>query len=427
MKQNRKKNKQRQRPSQPQQQQPGSRPQDQRQKTSVQPAQRELPGLDQVSPSSKAKPSAKKKSHVLIACGGTGGHLFPGIAVGEILQERGHEVTLLISEKKIDALASSGHASLKFEKMPFLAMPKPWSPKMAGFLMGVWRGLKQCKAFIRKNQTAAVLGMGGFTSFAPVLAGRQCRIKTFIHDSNAVPGKANKMTARFCDEILLGFEECGQYFPAGKSKRTVGTPVRSALIKAAAESKEDPYAFFNLNKDLRTLLVIGGSQGARGLNNAVAHSLDQLDALGIQILHVTGPGDYQEMKDAYAPKEIRLRSHVAAFCHRMDLAYRVADVALARSGASTLAELAAFGVPSLLVPYPHAADDHQTKNAAIFDRAGAGIAIKETDLSPEELTDQVRRLVTDADHHARMQASARKLAHLDAAARIANTIEAAIA
>src|SRR5688572_8291529 len=212
----------------------------------------------------------QQKRHVLIACGGTGGHLFPGIAVGEVLQSRGHDVTLLISEKKIDSLAASGHGALKFEKMPFLAMPKPWSPKMASFLLGVWRGLQQCKAIIRQNDTAAVLGMGGFTSFAPVLAGRQCKRRTLIHDSNAIPGKANKLTAKFCDTILLGFEECGAYFPPEKTKRVVGTPVRSALLKTAKESSEDPHKFFGLSKERKTLLVVGGSQGARGVNNAVA-------------------------------------------------------------------------------------------------------------------------------------------------------------
>src|ERR1700761_602313 len=118
--------------------------------------------------------------HVLIACGGTGGHLFPGIAVAEALKAKGHEVTLLISEKKIDGLASSGHSDLRFEKMPFLAMPRPWSPKMAPFLLTAWRGLKQCRKLIREKNITAVLGMGGFTSTAPVLAGRQEKIRTLI-------------------------------------------------------------------------------------------------------------------------------------------------------------------------------------------------------------------------------------------------------
>lgn len=365
----------------------------------------------------------KPKRHILIACGGTGGHLFPGIAVGEVLQARGHEVTLLISEKKIDSLAASGHGALKFEKMPFLAMPKPWSPKMVSFMLGVWRGLQQCKALIRKNEISAVLGMGGFTSFAPVLAGRQCKTRTLIHDSNAIPGKANKLTAKFCDTILLGFEECGAYFAPEKSKRTVGTPVRGALLKAAKENTEDPYKFFGLSKERKTLLVVGGSQGARGVNNAIGESLNDLDGLGIQILHITGPDDYQAMTDAYANKLIKPRTHVRAFCHEMHLAYAIADVAVARSGASTLAELAAFGVPSLLVPYPYAADDHQTKNAAIFDKAGAGLLITQTDLSPQKLTSTVRDILKDDRRRKKMQQAARKIAHLDAAERIADAIE----
>jgi UDP-N-acetylglucosamine--N-acetylmuramyl-(pentapeptide) pyrophosphoryl-undecaprenol N-acetylglucosamine transferase len=366
---------------------------------------------------------SQKKGHVLIACGGTGGHLFPGIAVGEVLQGRGHEVTLLISEKKIDSLAASGHGGLQFEKMPFLAMPKPWSPKMISFLLGVWHGLQQCKGIIHQHQTAAVLGMGGFTSFAPVLAGRQCKTRTLIHDSNAVPGKANKLTAKFCDTILLGFEECGACFPPEKQKRVVGTPVRTALLKGAKESADDPWKFFGLSRERKTLLVVGGSQGARGVNNAVAQTLNELDSLGIQILHITGPEDYQAMSDAYANKEIKLHSHIAAFCHRMELAYRIADVALARSGASTLAELATFGVPSLLVPYPFAADDHQTKNAAIFDKAGGGILIPQADLSPEKLADTVRDILRNDKKRASMRDAARKMAHLDAAERIASAIE----
>ena len=361
--------------------------------------------------------------HVAIACGGTGGHLFPGIAVAEILQERGHGVTLLISEKKIDDLAASGHEELQFEKMPFLAMPKPWSPKMPSFLLGVWKGLRHCKAMIKKNNTRVVLGMGGFTSFAPVLAGRQSKIKTLIHDSNAIPGKANKLTARFCDTVLLGFEECAQYFAPEKDKKVVGTPVRSALSRAAKSNKENPYSFFGLNPNRKTLLIMGGSQGARGINNAISHSLRELDTLGIQLLHITGPGDYKEVRDSYQGKEMALHSHVAAFCHRMELAYEIADVALARSGASTLAELAYFGVPSILVPYPYAADDHQTKNAAIFDKVGAGLLIKETDLSPQKLTSTVRELVQNEAKHQAMKAAAQKIAHADAAEKIADIVE----
>lgn len=367
--------------------------------------------------------SNQYRLHVMIACGGTGGHLYPGIAVGEVLQARRHKVTLLISEKKIDALAASAHEHMRFEKLPYLAMPGVFSPRMPGFLLRLWKGLRQCKKMIRKEHIGVVLGMGGFTSFAPVLAGRQCKIKTLVHDSNAIPGKANRMTARYCDAVLLGFGEAAAYFPRNKVTHVTGTPVRSALREAAKTSGEDPYAFFGLNPGLKTVLVIGGSQGARGLNNAVTHSLEQLDALGVQLLHITGPGDYQEVCDAYQGREIKLRSHVGRFCHRMELAYQVADVALARSGASTLAELAYFGVPSVLVPFPYAADDHQTKNAMIYDRAGAGLLVQETDLSPERLSACVAEILEDKGKGEAMQEAARKIAHLDAAERIADVIE----
>ena len=368
---------------------------------------------------------AKRKSsplHVLIACGGTGGHLFPGIAVGEVLKARGHEVTLLISEKKIDSLAASGHAGMRFEKMPFLAKPPTFSPRMIPFGMSMVSGIRACKKLIKDRGIQVVLGMGGFTSTAPVIAGRWSKCRTLVHDSNAIPGRANRLTSRFCDAVLLGFEDAASFFPK-KETRVVGTPVRSELRAAAKKSNEDPYKHFGLSPDRKTLLIMGGSQGARGVNNAVAHSLNQLDALGLQVLHITGPTDYKDIRDHYQGKLIAVRSHVAAFCHRMELAYKVADVALARSGASTLAELACFGVPSLLVPYPSAADDHQTKNAEIFDKAGAGILVKETDLSPEKLASTVGLILKDDKKRANMKAAARKLAHDDAAEQIAKIIE----
>lgn len=371
---------------------------------------------------SKHQPKAKS-AHVLIACGGTGGHLFPGIAVAETLKERGYQSTLLISEKKIDDLASSGHSDLHFEKMPFLAMPKPWSPKMIAFLSGVFKGFQQCKGIIQKNDTKVVLGMGGFTSFAPALAGQRTKLPTMIHDSNAIPGKANRIIAKFCNTVLLGFEECGKYFPAEKEKRVVGTPIRSALSRAAKSQLEDPYKFFNLDPKLKTVVIIGGSQGARGINNAIVHSLRHLVGLGIQLLHITGPGDYKSVRDSYQGKEMGETSHVAAFCHRMELAYAIADLVLARSGASTLAELAYFGVPSILVPYPHAADDHQTLNAEIFHKAGAGLMIREGELSPEKLVESLQSILLHKDRYDAMKKATESIGVKDAAERIADLIE----
>lgn len=364
-------------------------------------------------------PKSKKPIHVLIACGGTGGHLFPGIAVGEVLSSRGHDVTLLISEKKIDSIAASGHKNLTFEKTPFLAMPKPWSPKMFGFLWGLWKGTKACEKIIRNHDVQVVLGMGGFTSFTPLYAGKKLGCCTLIHESNAIPGKANKLNARFSRIVLCGLAACKPHFAPHPDVQVVGTPIRSGMRTAA---KDDPHEFFKLDKSMKTLLIMGGSQGARGVNRVAGMALEQFERMGIQVLHIAGPTDYEEIRDVYA-KHPLLKQHVAAFCHRMDLAYRVADLAVARSGASSMAELAYFGVPSLLVPYPFAAHDHQTRNAEIFEKAGAARLLPEKEINADILANHVREILNDSRQANAMKQAAQKLAVRNSAEKIADLIE----
>lgn len=328
-------------------------------------------------------------------------------------------MTLLISEKKIDSLAASAHKDLRFEQMPFVAMPRLWSPKMFGFLRALWAGRNRCRQIIRDHKIDVVLGMGGFTSFAPLWAGRAEKCCTLIHESNAIPGKANKLNARYSDVVLCGLDACRQHFPKHPDVRTIGTPVRSVMRTAG---KEDPREFFKLAKDKKTLLIMGGSQGARGVNRVVGMALDQFEKIGIQVLHIAGPTDYEEVRDVYA-KHPMLPQHVAAFCHRMDLAYRAADLAIARSGASSLAELGLFGTPALLVPYPFAAEDHQTKNAEIYDQAGAAKMIRESEINATNLTDIVRDLlITNPGKAEAMGKAARKMAVPDAAERIAKLL-----
>src|SRR5215470_10233042 len=166
--------------------------------------------------------------NAVIACGGTGGHLFPGIAVAEVLQNRGHQVMLLVSEKDIDAVALSGRTNFQVEKLPTVGLPSPFSPALFGFTRRFVESLALCRSIYRKFNPQVVLGMGGFTSTAPVLAGRLRRIPTFIHESNAFPGKANRYTARFVRAVLLGFKECAAFFPKARTEFT-GTPIRSTL------------------------------------------------------------------------------------------------------------------------------------------------------------------------------------------------------
>ncbi len=201
--------------------------------------------------------------NAVIACGGTGGHLFPGIAVAEVLQNRGHEVMLLVSEKDIDALALSGRTNFQVEKLPTVGLPSLFSPALFGFTRRFVESLSLCRSIYRKFNPHAVLGMGGFTSTAPVLAGRFRGIPTFIHESNAVPGKANRWTARAVNAVMLGFKECAPFFPKTRTEVT-GTPVRTELVRL---DRADSRRKLGLREDLPTLLAAGdGRQPGRQRN-----------------------------------------------------------------------------------------------------------------------------------------------------------------
>lgn len=350
----------------------------------------------------------------VIAAGGTGGHLFPGIAVGEVLIAAGHEVMLLVSEKEIDAVATKGVSGFQIEKIAGMGMPKIFSPAIITFALRFWKALRHVKKLYRQFQPAAVLGMGGFTSTAPILAGRSRKVPTFVHDSNAIPGRANKLNARYVSKVLLGFKEGERYFPNAQCEVT-GTPIRTGFLKpldkAAARSG------LGLSPDKKTLLVMGGSQGAHGINSVVEKTLPELVKLGLQFIHLTGKSDEAALKAAY--EKVGATAHVAAFCSRMEEVYSASDFVIARSGAATLAELSHVGLPSILIPYPFAADDHQTANAEIFERGGASFLVQESAASPQVLLEKVSRLM---DQLSAMTQQCRALAHDDAAKRVAEIV-----
>src|SRR6202023_2255414 len=355
--------------------------------------------------------------NTVIACGGTGGHLFPGIAVAEVLRDRGHEVIVLISEKEIDTLALSGGARFRLEKLPTVGLPSPFSPAILGFIRRFGASLSLCRSIYRKFKPQVVLGMGGFTSTAPVMAGKMRGAATFIHESNAIPGKANKFTARMVRAVLLGFKECAPFFPKAHTEVT-GTPIRTELrpIDRAVARKK-----LGLRQDLTTLLVMGGSQGASGINQAVVRSLPSLHDIPLQVIHLAGTRDERLVADNYQREKIP--AHVAAFHYAMEEVYSAADFAIARSGAASLAELAAFSLPAILIPYPYAAEDHQTRNAEIFARADAAILLKESELTAGLLAHKITELAGNPQLLRRMSESAARLAHKDAAGRVVATIE----
>src|SRR5213082_1329373 len=355
--------------------------------------------------------------NAVIACGGTGGHLFPGIAVAEVLRDRGHEVMLLVSEKEIDALALSGRTNFRFEKLPTVGLPSPFSPAILGFIRRFYQSFSLCRSIYRKFKPQVVLGMGGFTSTAPVLAGRMRGVSTFIHESNAIPGKANRLTARMVRAVMLGFKECAPFFPKARTEVT-GTPIRTELKPLDRQVARQR---LGLRGDLPTLLVMGGSQGASGINQAVIKSLPFLQGLPLQVIHLAGARDERLVADNYQRENIP--AHVAAFHHAMEAVYSAADFAIARSGAASLAELAAFSLPAILIPFPYAAEDHQSRNAEIFVRAGAALLLKESDLTAESLAQKIRELIEHPNQLRHLAEASARLAPKNAAALVVETME----
>lgn len=360
-----------------------------------------------------------KSLKILIACGGTGGHLFPGIAVAEALRARGHEVMLLISEKKVDAEASAKYSHLRFATVPAVAKPPTLSPRMLPFLWKLKNSIKRCKSILRDFGADAVLGMGGFTSLPPVYAGHKLGLKTFIHDSNARPGRANVLTSRFCTQVFLGLEPAKAFFPKRETVIT-GTPVRPEIVNLP--SREEAAERFGLAADKTTILVTGGSQGARRLNELSAEAAANLPA-ETQVLHIAGALDFERVSEI---AHGRPGYKVLGFCDQMPSAYALADLVIARSGASSLTEISVSGHPSILVPYPYAADDHQTRNAEVFADAGAATLIQERDLDAEKLASLATSVLQDLPTYKRMAKAARALAIPDAAERVCAAIEATL-
>ena len=341
--------------------------------------------------------------------------MFPGLAVAEVLRAQGHSVLLFVSEKEVDRRALSAYPDLPTEKLPSIGLPSIFSLAIFSFLKKMRASLKRCGKIYDSDRPDAVLGMGGFTSIAPLIAARRRGIPAFLHESNAIPGKANRLAAKFCGTVLLGFTDCAQYFPSGKTRLT-GTPIRRELSDGRT-SPGEARRQLGLSEDCATLLVMGGSQGASGINSLMRQAAPHLEKDTLQILHLAGERDVESLRLAY--EAAGLVALVLPFSDRMQDLYPAADLALSRSGAASLGELSWYGLPSILIPYPHAAEDHQRLNAEIFVRAGAALLLAEIDAGGSALADQLGTLLANRNVLHAMSTAARDLAPQNAAERVA--------
>ena len=349
---------------------------------------------------------------ILIAGGGTGGHLYPGIALGRELLRRdpAAEVSFVGTAAGIESrvVPREGFA-LDLIRVAGLK-GKGRAERLRGFLLLLTAAADAWRV-ISKRRPDVVVGVGGFAS-GPVLALAAVRgYPTMLLEQNALPGLTNRLLARFVRAAAVNFEDALSYFP--RTGFVAGNPVRPEFF--AAQNEE--------TNDTGRVLICGGSQGAHAINVAMVAAASRLAATGLQlaITHQTGERDLELVRTAYAGAGLAAR--VEAFIFEIDRAMKAADLVICRAGATTLAELAASGRPAILVPLPTATDDHQRKNAEVLGRAGAGLVIEERDLSGERLAATIAMLVADPDRRRQMSAAARTLARPDAAARIADRVE----
>ena len=350
-----------------------------------------------------------------MAGGGTGGHIIPALAVAQELRERGHKVTFIGTRHGLEA-----------KLVPKAGFPIEWIEigglNRVDFTQRV-RTLGQLplstirvRMMFSKLKPDAVFSMGGYVAGPVVLAAWLAGVPVVAMEPNAIPGMVNRRMARFVSKALIHFPETAAYFPPGTAE-VVGIPVREPFfhIEPRVPLTRGPF----------TLLITGGSQGSRTLNNASRDSwplfASSSRALSFRIIHQTGLEAYAGLEDEF--RQRGLQGEVTPFIDDMPEAFADADLILCRSGASTVAEVAASGKPAILVPFPFAADDHQRKNAEALANAGAAKVILDKDLNGKRLYDEVTALSADLTALQQLSANVRQFAHRDAARQAATALE----
>lgn len=328
-------------------------------------------------------------SNFLLSCGGTGGHLSPGIALAEGLASRGHQTTLLISQKRVDARLIEKYPHLRFVPIPgspFTLNP----PGFVKFVVSQTKGFFVSWKLVGSLRPAGIVGFGGFTTAAIIVAGKLRGVPVALHEANRVPGRAVRSLARFARRVYL---PPGVSLPGLRAGviRPAGLPVRREITRLP---REEACRALGLDPAKKVLSIFGGSQGATVLNDWARRELPRLAAEGIQLYCVTGLGksaaDVQTLRAADGSPVTAVFS---PFCDQVAALLSASDLVIGRAGAGSIAELISCETPAIVLPYPHAADDHQRANADWFAQQGAGLVIEQTQLT--ELTESVFALLHD--------------------------------
>ena len=349
------------------------------------------------------------RGSVLILAGGTGGHVYPALAVAEVLREQQCALYWLGTRSGLEADVAR-RAGIPFFVVPIKGLRRAGMLRwLSAPLLLIWATLRALVHVIHLRPDV-VLGMGGFVSGPAGIAAWFCRRPLIIHEQNAVAGLTNRILARFATRALAGFPRS---FPAPITPEIVGNPVRQAIstLDPPDLRGQDPQAF--------RILVFGGSRGAHALNRIVPGALRMLGSACLNVLHQCGAAEVEKARVLYGRLDGHSTVKVCAFIDDMAAAYADADLVIARAGAITVAEIAACGVAAILIPYPYAVDDHQTANAQFLVEQGAAVLLPESELTAARLFEVVSELHADQEKRLSMARRARALAVPDAARSVA--------
>ena len=360
-----------------------------------------------------------KKLKVIVSGGGTGGHIFPAISIANELKERLPEVEILfvgaLGKMEMERVPAAGYRIIG---LPVMGFPRKVSFKMLGFFWKLYQSMRLAKKVISEFKPDVAIGVGGFASGPVLKAAVRSGVPAILQEQNSYAGITNKLLAPKVDKICVAYPNMERYFPKEKIVMT-GNPIRKNLIEAVV-SKNEAFGYFHVDQTKPVVLIIGGSLGARTLNESVMANLELISRSGVQVIWQTGSYYYKEMTErlgTIGPENLFPREFVS----RMDLAYAVADVVISRAGAGTISELCLLAKPCILVPSPNVAEDHQTKNAMALVENNAAILIKDLD-SKAQLFHQTFSLLADEAKLKSLSKNIKKLARPNAAHDIVDVI-----
>jgi len=365
---------------------------------------------------------SKSKKKIIISGGGTGGHIFPAVAIADALKQR-------LDNPDILFIGAKGR--MEMEKVPAAGYPikglwisgiqRKLSLKNLSFPFKLISSILKAGRIVRRFKPDVAIGTGGYASGPMLRVASKRGIPSLIQEQNSYPGITNRLLSKTVDSICVAFDGMGKYFPAAKIIFT-GNPVRKDIIEKEGK-REEAISFFGIDAGLKTILVIGGSQGARSVNRAIAKQLNDILIPGVQLIWQCGkafqPEAIEVVKQADSDKQSRVG--VYDFISRMDLAYASADIVISRAGAIAISELCIVGKPLILVPLPGAAEDHQTKNAMALTEKDAAILLPDADLE-KKLAACLNELIKDTGRQEAMKENILQLARPDATAKIADEV-----